>query len=92
MSQTDAKPLPLADHDFPIVLEIVDGSADTSIAHIPAARRELGKGGAVVIAFADYDAPPSSWQSACGIDGWVYNRGGPLANITICHDCAEAAA
>lgn len=83
---------PLADlalEDELIILQLVDGTADTTVAHLPAATRG---GQESQIRWADYDAPPVTWQSACRqIIGPVYNRGGVLEHIDICPDCEEAA-
>lgn len=75
-----------------IVLQIVDGLADTTVAHIPMQYRGMveGKGGCH-IRFDAYDEPPTRWKGECGVDGWVYNRGGSLANIEICGACEAAA-
>lgn len=75
-----------------IVLQIVDGLADTTIAHRPMRQREMVEGRGGRRHWDTYDEPPTRWKSECGVDGWVYNRGGSLADIQICGACEEAAA
>lgn len=85
--------LPLTPLDFPIILDVTDGVADTTLAHLPAETLTSNGPGGSQIRWADFEAPPVSWQSACGdVYGWVYNRAGALADIEICVGCEIAAA
>jgi len=87
-------PLPVIPVDFPIVLEITDGDADTRLAHLPAPLRMVtGTRGGCQLQWDDYDYPPARWRSACGlVDGWVYNRGGVLAGVPVCLACEDEVA
>lgn len=82
-------PLPIKREEL-IVVEIVDGIAQTDVVHLPA-RRALaaGRGGPT---FDRFDFPPDPWPSACREvpAGAVYVRAGVLASAPICPGCAEA--
>ncbi len=69
-----------------IVLDLNDGKADTSIAHLPAPERWHGRGGPRV-RFDDYEFAPATWSSICGINGPIYNHAGILEQTPICVDC-----
>ncbi len=76
--------------DTLIVLEMNDGMADTSVAHLPAEERWFGRGGPKT-RFSDYEWTPTRWASMCGeVNGTVYNRGGPLEQTPICWPCRIA--
>jgi len=79
-------PLPIEEEELVIVeiVEIVDGVADTSLVHLPAAVSKRG-----AFRFDSYDFPPATWPSSCRKirSGAVYVRAGMLANATVCPDC-----
>lgn len=85
-------PLPLAPADFLIILAIQDGMADTTIGHLPALVTGRPGAGGNRLRWDVFDEPPSRWTSVCGVDGWVYNRGGTLGDIEICAGCEVASA
>jgi hypothetical protein len=66
-----------------VIVEIVDGVANTTLVHLPATR--CSKGG---FRFDSYDFPPTRWPAACGVgSGSVYVRAGEFAESAICPDC-----
>jgi hypothetical protein len=75
--------------DEPIILPITDGTVDATVAHLPALRRELAHGN-IVLRWDGFEDPPARWVAACGVQGWVYNRGGCLAGLPVCGDCEAA--
>ncbi len=83
-----ARPLP---PDSLVVVEIVDGYADTSLVHLPAAEKSFGGHDQIVFRFADLKWAPRSWPSRCGIVGDVYNHGGILEGAPVCGACQAAA-
>lgn len=85
-------PLPATPIDHLIILAIdEDGRADTTIAHLPATVRTYNRTGGERRRWDEMEEPPVRWESACGdVVGWVYNRGGSLANIEICAGCEIA--
>jgi hypothetical protein len=86
MARTD---VPVA--DFPIVLGLVDGHLNITIAHLPAPCRQLVAGRGMSITWASFDAPPARWEAACGcVCGPVYNRGGVLEDVPVCAACEQA--
>lgn len=83
-------PLP-AEREPLVVVEVLDGHADTTIVHLPALRAvESGAGGPL---FTRYEWPPAVWPSACRRvrAGSVYVHGGVLAGVPVCADCEAAA-
>lgn len=82
-------PLVAAEADQHIVVEIVDGMADTATVHLPAARSCIGGRGGQT--FLEYDFPPATWLSVCGVRGSVYIRAGLLSDAPLCLACEAAA-
>jgi len=64
-----------------VVVEIVDGLADTKVVHLPVYPRR----------FKALDFPPTSWVSMCGVAGWVYVHAGELGDVPVCPLCQAAA-
>lgn len=60
-----------------VVVEIVDGLADTSVVHQPVYPNR----------FNALDFPPTTWRSKCGVDGWVYAHAGELVDVPVCAAC-----
>jgi hypothetical protein len=71
-----------------IVVEVVDGQANADVAHLPASVRVMQGRRAVRLTDA---LCPLSWPAACGVDGFVYVRGGPFCRTPICAACRAAA-
>jgi hypothetical protein len=75
-------PLPVEQEEL-VIVEIVDGVANTRLVHLPATR--CNKGG---FRFDSYDFPPTRWPAACGVgSGSVYVRAGFLEDAVVCADC-----
>ncbi len=72
-----------------VVVEIVDGYADTSLVHLPAAEKTFGGHDQIVLTFASRRFSPRTWPSACGqvTHGYVYNHGGLLEDAPVCGAC-----
>ncbi len=75
-----------------VVVELVDGYADTSLVHLPAAETTYGGHDQIVLTFASRRFSPRTWPSACGkvTHGYVYNHGGLLEDAPICRKCQAA--
>lgn len=74
-----------------IVVEIINGIADTSLVHRPARNSGPGRGGS---RFDQFDFAPSRWPSACRrlASGSVYARAGEFADAPVCPECLAVAA
>lgn len=82
-------PIDLAEPERHIIVEIIDGLADTTVVHLPASRSNVaGRGGQ---SFLEYDFAPSHWISVCGVRGSVYVHAGMLENAVVCSACEAAA-
>ncbi len=83
----------VASPDRLVVVPIVDGVADTSVVHLPAAERGCGGHGQIVIRLQDLKWAPRTWPSRCGTvsAGAVYNHGGLLEDAPVCGACQAAA-
>lgn len=83
-----------------VVVDIVNGVAQTAELHLPAAERVYNTYNGVRnqrVRFTDRiqtGFPPSSWPAACGafLAGWIYVEAGPLAGRPFCPRCVAAAA
>ncbi len=75
--------------DHLVVVQITDGTADTSLVHQPAPSKQQGFNGNVTIRLDTHTFPPRTWPSACGQvqHGYVYNHAGLLQDAPVCVDC-----
>ena len=75
-----------------VIVELVDGIADTRIVHHPATVKRFGGEGQIECRFDNRTFPPVHWPSACGQvpKGSVYNHAGMLEDAPICVDCQVA--
>ena len=79
-------PLPVEQEQL-VVVEIIDGVADTTLVHLPAVQCHGGG-----LKFHSFDFPPATWPPACQQirSGAVYVRAGMLADAVVCPDCEAA--
>ncbi len=75
-----------------VIVNIVDGIADTSIVHQPATQERYGGEGQSHTTFNQHAFPPRTWPSACGQveHGFVYSHAGLLEDAPTCFDCQVA--
>ncbi len=75
-----------------VILNIVDGIADTHHVHIPAVSKRFGHLGQIELLFDNRNFPPAHWPSLCGTipAGWVYAHAGLLEDAPVCPACRLA--
>jgi hypothetical protein len=82
-------PLPISLEEL-VVVNIVDGVADTTLVHLPAHRRCVGGAGGPT--FDRFEFSPAVWPSAGRLvdNGFVYVRAGLLEGAPVCAVCEGA--